>query len=287
MRGGGMVANLRRPSQLCFCHSVRTNRWSVQSFNTIVRGNTDDTSRWTTKMIAINTYASSKTHRYDINKIKVLDFVYFACIFSLLTVLHVWISLTHHTPHVGLLLGLAVAKLWTLKNSDNTPALGPPCRPTIWFFFHFSIEFLRWSNTLKTWVSTEIVSFRPRDTQSKGINCLIPTVYSWHFATDTLLQIVWWIICGLHYTSSLWFKVSTVCCPSSTNNSLTPRVSLSLINLDSTMLLPDCNVQLNATVHLYSSFNDFLKSGRIQRARVPPTKDAEVAFWSTALWLIH
>jgi len=35
-------------------------------------------------MIAINTDESSKTHRYETNEIKVLDFVYFACIFSLL-----------------------------------------------------------------------------------------------------------------------------------------------------------------------------------------------------------
>jgi len=49
-------------------------------------------------MTAINTDKSSKTHRCDTNEIKVLDFVYFACIFSLITVLHVWVSLMHYTP---------------------------------------------------------------------------------------------------------------------------------------------------------------------------------------------
>jgi len=38
------------------------------------------------------------------------------------------------------------------------------------------------------------VRSRPRDTQSQGINCLMPTIYSWHFATATLLQMSWWII---------------------------------------------------------------------------------------------
>jgi len=38
------------------------------------------------------------------------------------------------------------------------------------------------------------VTSRPRDSQSQWINCLMPTVYSRHFATGTLLQMLWWII---------------------------------------------------------------------------------------------
>jgi len=38
------------------------------------------------------------------------------------------------------------------------------------------------------------VRSRPSYTQSQGIKCLMPTVYSWHFVTATSLQVLWWII---------------------------------------------------------------------------------------------
>jgi len=119
--------------------------------------------------------------------------VYFAseplCVyFSLITVLHVWVSLTHHTHRPAI---IAVAKLSTLKNSDNTPVFCPPCGPTI-DFFHFSIEFLRWSNTLKTWVSTEILLGPDPVTLSlKG-----SSVWCLRYIHDTLLQLHHCKCCG-------------------------------------------------------------------------------------------
>ena len=165
-------------------HSVKTQ---FNHFNAVVRGKTDDTSRWTTKMIDINTYESSKTRRYDTNEVKDSFTDCFTCL-SL-------IDASSHKP----------SQIFQLSKT----VFGPPC--TI-IFFHFSIEFSLWSNTLMTFESPlKLCQVQPQE-HSVSSNQLFDA-----YVHDIFLHYCWccgeqfWIICSLHYTSSLiWFKVSTV-----------------------------------------------------------------------------